>query len=320
MRRSNKILFIVAASLIGAGMILGIVGLCFMGDNNMALNMLKQSTAEHAIGEDFSDIIIESGNANVFIIPTDEQGCRVVCEETDKIYYTVDAEDGMLKILKNDLRKWYEHIGIFWHELSITVYLPEGEYASLTIEGDTGDVDVAESLDFSSVNIQTDTGDINVRATVTESMLVSTDTGKVDISNACVSKLYASADTGHVTVIGSEAKALTVNTSTGKVKLCDVKCSGMNISTSTGGVVAENVVSEGDAVIRCTTGNVKLIGFDAKLIDVKTSTGDVYGELLSDKIFSTDTSTGKISVPQSEATDSRCKVETATGDIEFKIR
>ena len=53
-------------------------------------------------------------------------------------------------------------------------------------------------------------------------------------------------------------------------------------------------------------------------IMVKTSTGNVKGTLLSDKIFVTDTSTGRVSVPKTTS-GGKCEITTSTGDIEIEL-
>ena len=49
-----------------------------------------------------------------------------------------------------------------------------------------------------------------------------------------------------------------------------------------------------------------------------TDTGEVKGTLRSEKIFFTESDTGKISVPKS-VTGGRCEITTDTGDIEIEI-
>lgn len=318
MKTSKKVLLIVAAALVGGGIILALVGVGLIGGDFMTFSMANKVSNSHEVKDGFLDIVIDCKTADVNVLPSEDGVCRVDCKETDRLYHSVSVEDGTLKILQMDDRKWYHHIGIFQSNLEITVYLPEDAYTALTLKGNTGDVEISEVLSFGIVDIETDTGDIDVYSKVMGQLTVATNTGKISIANAHVEALKANASTGNISVSGSEAQTLTVKTSTGKVYLSDTKCTSMHLQTSTGGVKAENVIAEGDAVIRCSTGDVKLLGFDAELIDVKTDTGDVYGELLSDKIFSAETDTGKVNVPRSEP-GGRCDVVTDTGNIEFKI-
>ena len=78
-------------------------------------------------------------------------------------------------------------------------------------------------------------------------------------------------------------------------------------------MIAENKLS-----IKRSTGNVKFRSCDAAELYVKTSTGNVTGSLLTDKVFITETGTGRIDVPETSV-GGRCEIKTDTGDIEIKI-
>ena len=59
-----------------------------------------------------------------------------------------------------------------------------------------------------------------------------------------------------------------------------------------------------------------VVGMPKFAVRQETSTGKVKGHLLTDKIFVTSTSTGKVRVPSTES-GGICKVTTSTGDILF---
>ncbi len=58
---------------------------------------------------------------------------------------------------------------------------------------------------------------------------------------------------------------------------------------------------------------------DAASIYVKTDTGDVTGSLRSEKVFITETHTGKVRVPTG-IRGGRCEISTHTGDIIIEVR
>jgi DUF4097 and DUF4098 domain-containing protein YvlB len=72
----------------------------------------------------------------------------------------------------------------------------------------------------------------------------------------------------------------------------------INLSNTIQNINLKNVVAAGNFSIVSDTGDVKLGHSDAANISVKTSTGNVTGTLLSEKVFITETSTGKINVPK----------------------
>lgn len=80
-----------------------------------------------------------------------------------------------------------------------------------------------------------------------------------------------------------------------------------------------HVIATEDLSIERSTGDVILEGIDAGEIDVKTSTGDVTGTLLSEKVFITETNTGRVKVPKT-VTGGKCEIKTSTGDILIDIQ
>ena len=81
----------------------------------------------------------------------------------------------------------------------------------------------------------------------------------------------------------------------------------------------KNVVATGTISIKSDTGDVRFEGSDAIEISVKTDTGDVTGTLLSEKVFITETATGRVNVPKTTS-GGKCEITTETGDINISIK
>ena len=79
----------------------------------------------------------------------------------------------------------------------------------------------------------------------------------------------------------------------------------------------KNVIATEKISIERSIGDVKFDDCDATEIWVETDTGDVTGNLLSEKIFITETSTGDVNVPKSTK-GGKCEITTSTGDIYIK--
>jgi DUF4097 and DUF4098 domain-containing protein YvlB len=92
----------------------------------------------------------------------------------------------------------------------------------------------------------------------------------------------------------------------------------MELSVSTGQLFLESVIVSGDLHAEASTGDIRLDACDAKNLQIQTDTGDVTGTLLSSKIFTAKSDTGKIHVPQT-TTGGRCEVTTDTGNIKLEI-
>ena len=293
------ILLIVAASLIFIGSCIFVVAMSVIKWDFSALGTPNETNAHTPI-EDFYSISVSTSTADVTLLPSEDESCRVVCIEQQKLSHSVTVVDGVLKIEEIDTRAWYEHISIFSRPTGITVYLPKSEYESLCVRASTGDVSIASGLTFGDVDISISTGDIDLEGISTGALKLNTSTGNVNVK---------AASCGDVSV----------KVSTGDARLTDVICKNLTSSGSTGNITITNTVASEILLIDRGTGNVTFDGADALSLTVKTSTGNVRGTLRSDKIFYASTSTGKVSVPRSTDGGS-CEISTNTGDIIIEIK
>ena len=316
-----KAWIIVAICLVVAGSLVFVAVMSVNKWDFMKLSTTKFVTATHEINEDFENIYIEAGDADVSLCPSDDGVCRVVCKDEEKITYTVSVSDGALSITSVDNRKWYEHIsiGISTDSSKVSVYLPKSEYAALGISCRTGDVDMAKGLSFRAADISITTGDVECLANVSGLLKIEGTTGDVTVEALRVGALDVKVSTGDVELSDvTSAGEVNIKVSTGDVELSGVNCKGLSSDGNTGDISLENVVAAEKFNIVRTTGDITLEGCDAAEIFIKTDTGDVSGSLLSEKIFAAKTNTGDVRVPSS-TTGGVCEIETNTGDIKINI-
>lgn len=299
MKRSTKFALILAACLTAAGLFLCAGALAALDFDFARLSTVSFEETEYQVEDAFTQIIIDSAECDVRFLPSPDGTCRVLCQESEKVYHEVTVRDRTLRIQRQDQRAWYEYIGVFWTDRHITVYLPEARYDDLTLRLDTGDVEMPRDFSFGSASVETDTGDVSWQSTVSGQLSVCTDTG--DIS-----------------VLGIQAQSLTLQTDTGKLRLQDIQCDIADVESSTGDIRFSNLLASQTLRAEASTGDIRFDGTDAASIFVKTSTGDVTGTLLSGKNFLTETSTGTVRVPNT--TGGECRITTSTGDIELDIR
>ncbi|MBO5047594.1 MAG: DUF4097 family beta strand repeat protein, partial [Clostridia bacterium] len=182
----------------------------------------------------------------------------------------------------------------------ITVYLPQTEYTTLLIHGDTCDVEIPNDFMFQDVDIFLSTGDVDFYASASEMITIRTSTGDIRVANI-------------------SAGSLDLTVSTGNTLISDLQCENLISKGNTGDISLNNVVASKTFFIERSTGDVKFDGSDAAEIFVKTDTGDITGSLLTDKIFVTQTDTGDIDIPET-ANGGRCELVTDTGDIRIEIK
>ena len=279
MSKKTKIWLTVATVFVLSGFVLFGGAMMALKWDFAALLTAEYKTNEYEIAENFSDISIKNGTTNVLFVPWEQTNVKVVCYEREKEEHTVLVKDGRLSIELTDTRKWYEHIGISFAVPKITVYLPQAKYRTLSVKSSTGS--------------------INLEGIAVDSLDLSVSTGRITVAD--------------VDCIGD----VRINVTTGIANVSDVRCKNIISSGSTGDIFLENVIATQKLSVKRDTGDVIFDRCDAEEIYVETDTGNVKGTLLSDKIYITSTSTGRINVPKSMS-GGICDITTSTGNISIE--
>ncbi len=298
MRTKTKVWLIIAASLVLIGCILFAGVMTTLGWDFTKLATVKYETNTYEISEAFDGIFVNTDTADIHFAPSDNEICKVICYEPDNAKHSVIIQDGTLTIDVVAKKEWYDYIGVNFGSPKITVYLPKAEYASLFIKGSTADVEIPKDFNFKSVDISLSTGDISIENISADNLDLTVSTGNVTVSN-----VICEGDTN-------------IKVSTGKTKLTNIECKNFITSGSTGDISLKNVIAAEKLSIKRSTGDVIFDGSDAADIFVETDTGDVSGSLLTDKVFITQTDTGRVELPKT-TTGGKCEINTDTGDIKI---
>lgn len=299
MNKCRKGWLLAAIILIIVGAIVFVGALAFINFDFTELSTRELEMNTYELNKDFNNILIDADTANIAFVPSDNGVCKVECVEDVKQEYCVKAENGTLTISVVDNRKWYDYICINFGLPKITIYLPKTSYSSLSITTTTGDIEIPDKFSFETITVVGTTANVVCHAQIPKSVEVSI-------------------TTGNITLASSQTETVKLSTTTGKITVNDVACDELTAKNSTGRIQLKNVIAEESIKLESTTGGVKFEDCDAGSITVNTSTGDVKGTLLSEKIFITDTSTGRVSVPKT-ASGGKCEITTSTGDIDIEI-
>lgn len=267
-------------------------------------NFYELSTSEYEsntykIAENFENISLSTDTEDIAFFRSENGECRVECIELANAKNSVFVEDNTLTI-KEGNGKWYNNIGFNLGSPNISVFLPNDQYNSLTVTETTGDIKISDNLTLNRLSISVSTGDIHLEKCSIGSAEVSTSTGDIKAKNVNCDN------------------DLSINVTTGDVKLENIKCQNLKSKGNTGDVSLKQVIAVNKLSLKRTTGDIKLKSADGGEVFIETDTGDVYGTLLSDKIFITESSIGDIKVPKTTS-GGKCKIKTNTGDIKIVI-
>ncbi len=319
MKKSTKAWLITAASLILIGCILFAGVMSTLGWDFAKLSTVRFETNTHDVTEPFGNISLVTDTANIVFALSNDGKCSVECYEEENAKHSVTVENGTLTVKVNEQKSLYDYIGFYFGSPKITVYLPNTEYSTLSVKDGTGNVEIPRGFTFESADISLSTGDVDFSAAARKEVKIKTSTGNISAKDTSAGDLDLAVATGKITVSGVTCTGdITVGVSTGETDLADVSCKNIISDGTTGRIFLNRVIAENKLSIKRSTGNVKFKGCDAAELYVKTSTGDVTGSLLTDKVFITETGTGRIDVPETSV-GGRCEIKTDTGDIEIKI-
>jgi DUF4097 and DUF4098 domain-containing protein YvlB len=321
MSRAGKIWLIVAAVLVLAGIGLFAAATSMNHGQMVWKTSSNMVTNTYTIREEFRNISIRCDTDEIVFVPAKDGKCTVEFYEYENEKHTAEVKNGTLEIAVAERNgKWTDHMSLVSGGIpKMTIALPESAYEALRIREDTGDIDLPAAFSFDTVDIEVSTGDVECGASASGRLQITTSTGGITVKGLSAGEMALSVSTGTVRAESVQCKGdLSLHVSTGRSELKDVTCRNFTSTGSTGKVGMKSLVAKEAIRIERSTGDVTFEGCDAEEIYVKTTTGDVSGTLLSDKVFLTESDTGKIRVPKT-ITGGRCEISTDTGDIEFTV-
>lgn len=319
MKTAAKVWLIIAAALVVAGSVLFVVVMAPGHWDFKGLGEAYFVTTTIDVDADFREILVESDTESVLIQPSPTGSAWVRFLEHDKVIPSARVTDGRLVITTDDTRKWYERI-TFSGSGTILVYLPQTGYDRLTVKNSTGSLLIPRDFTFGSIDAELATGSITCNASASGTVRLTTSTGRIMVEKVNAGEMELTASTGRITVNAVRCGGtLTVNETTGSAAVRDVVCADFRSKGSTGTIMLEKVIASGTFSVKRSTGSVRLEKCDAAEIEIETNTGSVKGSLLSGKVFTARSDTGRVRVPESDASGGSCRVTTNTGSISITV-
>lgn len=302
MKRNKKMWIIIATICIVTGCVIACAAAASVGFRFTQFNTAKFEKTTYTITDSFESINVKAVESDIIFLPSDGDTCEVVCEENEKIVHSVSVKNNTLEISRKDLRKWYEHIDVFFgiSDFEMQIYLPRGEYEKLRAVSVSGDIVVTDSFTFREAELETTSGNISFESGTGDTWYGKTVSGDISGKNF----------TG-----GS----VEIKTTSGEIELENSVIDSLHMTTTSGDISLKETVTDADIFIKSTSGEVSLESCDGSEITIKTISGDVEGSLRSVKNFITHTTSGDVYVPDSDSSASTCEITTTSGDIHITV-
>lgn len=318
MTRAKFIALITAVVLVVAGVAI-IVGVSIsVGMDYSKLSTQSYETKSFGITESFENIDADVKTADLRIKPSTDGRCTVSCRQPGD-WYSVYVEDGTLFIRERGIPTTFGSISFTLESPSVTVSLPEKEYKSLTVTNSAGSTVIADGPVYESISVESNAGEINCGATATGDIALNSLSGDVQVKDSSAQEISIKTGSGEVK-LGSVSVAgdFTSDTDSGDVTLTDVTCANLNSETCSGEISMKNVIAEDKMTVKSNSGDITVSSSDAGEIQFTSQSGDVSGTLLTEKIFSAQSTSGEVSVPRTFE-GGVCSITTNSGDIGIKI-
>ena len=302
MKKVKRIWILIAIICVIVGCVVAGAAAAHAGFDFTKFNTATQEEKTYSVTESFENIDIQTTECNIVLLPSEKNVCEIVCTESDKITHTVSVENNTLKVVREDTRKWYERIGVFFSvsNFEIEVYLPRGEYETLEASSASGDIVVSDAFTFSEVDLSTASGNISYASNTKNAWNGKTSSGDIEITN----------------IIGG---TVNVKSTSGEITLEECQTDAIELVSTSGDISLEDTIAEARLSIKTTSGDVSLESCDSADIAIQTTSGDVRGTLRSEKQFITSTTSGDISHPDSTSGSQKCTVNTTSGDIRLTV-
>lgn len=319
MKKSVKIALIVAACLVGAGILLVAAAAVSPDFDFRRISPLRGEveTYTYENPNDFESIVIDVVESDVRVLRSSKGELQIICDESDRIYHEVRVENGTLYVTRNDTRRWFERIFSFdFREMTVTVYLPQELYAGIHAKSVSGDVIVEAGVIFDSAELKSTSGELSFYAATEGALSLTSVSGDVDVHGSDVGTLSASSTSGSIEISRVRAnEGVEVDTTSGDIGISHVTAVSLSADSTSGDARLENTVVTEHLKIETTSGDIELEACDAATLSIDSMSGEVEGTLLSGKMYSTETDSGSVRVPASTSGAGECRISTNSGDI-----
>ncbi|MBQ9227259.1 MAG: DUF4097 family beta strand repeat protein [Eubacterium sp.] len=306
-------------ALVGAGLLICLITLAVFGFYPSQLRTGTMVSNTYEVSEAFDSLRIDADTEEIRFVPSADGACSVVCYEEENAPHQVRVENATLMIGGEKKPKVNFFLFTVTEHLTITVYLPQNSYRTLTVAADTGDTVIPQDFSFDSISVSLSTGDVTCSASADGTVAIETDTGAINLSDCTAAAMALTSDTGKISLSDvTLTENLQLTSNTGAVTLNRVLCQQLNGTSDTADLLLTDVLAEGEFRLVSDTGDITFNSCDAAAIYAKTDTGDIAGTLRGEKVFLTETDTGRINVPKT-VTGGRCELITDTGDITIEL-
>ena len=329
MKKSVWISMIIAGGLILAGLACIAVGHGLGGHRILMEDALYGDhtvDGTHHISRDFDRIRIDVITADVELIPSEDDKCRVMTKDSEYVEYTVSVVEDTLVVRATDTRKWYERLFTgFVSGRSVKVALPREEYTSLDVKTISGQVNINVRYAFSEdVTLTSTSGTIGTAAAIGGHLDLRSTSGDL-YAMGFLNTVTARSTSGKVSLGGKTvdgdciATIAELRTTSGEIKVKTATLESLAAQTGSGGIRMESVTVTGATSAETTSGEITLLYTASGTLTAETGSGGI--DLTDTTVtghIQAETTSGSIRFTRADAATLHLK--TTSGSVKGSLR
>ncbi|MFA0815362.1 MAG: DUF4097 family beta strand repeat-containing protein [Anaerofustis sp.] len=309
MKQPSRTIAIVAAAMIGIGLILGFSGYALSGFN-LGSEHGSNSSYDHNIytydPSGITDIDVSDIDSNVIVTASGDKQITVDCYENDYYQYRIDNLNGKLTIEKANTKRWFFE-NLFTaapSSIPLTITIPSDWMADLSVGNVSGSVSVT---------------DLNA-----ESLSVANTSGSISIEHSAVRNgISASSVSGSITLndasCGADAK---LETTSGSIRTDGLQTGGYLAVRNVSGSIDLNATrASGDISVNSTSGSVSFATLSGNNLSFETVSASINGTLAvnsQDYYITSDSVSGKVSIMGGSVNGTKqLKATSTSGNIDI---
>ncbi|WP_052130030.1 DUF4097 family beta strand repeat-containing protein [Ureibacillus sinduriensis] len=235
------------------------------------------------IDKDFSHVEVESDNADIMIMPIEDDQASIELDRNDNNRYKLDVEvkDETLEIrVERKGFKWLS-FGFFSKKPVVMVGLPKKDYGTIIAETDNGTINVNQTS-VRELMTYTDNGDVMIEGTDSKEVLAESDNGNITIKNISSQDIFVEIDNGD-TVIEDSKGRIEAESSNGMLTVITDKIEQpMELVTDNGEILVETEDKSDNVRFEVKTDNGKINIYGQTITDAVNGKGEIAVKLVSD--------------------------------------
>lgn len=118
---------------------------------------------------------------------------------------------------------------------------------------------------------------------------------------------------------GLPVETVELSAVSGSIQARELTPKRLSLEAVSGELALEEVRADEKISCETTSGDIRLTRCDAQELTLESVSGDITAELLTAKQIHTDTVSGDVEAPSSDASAGTCRAETVSGDITIRI-